>query len=151
MTKDILKVKGYVRIQLTDKETGKVVYDSGEIEQVITLYGAMRVMNCYDAVGTVSGSANKVNLYYTGGDSETPVKSLTGSWGTRVNTGTALQNTLTAQDTSSDAYSFRYLGLDTTAPLGWLNNLHKHDYGSVVNKGSNQTLTVSWRISIPFS
>lgn len=151
MTNDVLNVKGFIRIVLTDRFTGEILYDSGEIEQVITLYGAMRLMNCYDAVGSVSGSANKVNLYYTGGDSEIPVKTLTGSWGTRQNTGTALQNTLTAQDTSSDAYSFRYLGLDTTAPLCWLNNLHKHDYGSVVNKGSNQTLTVSWRISIPFS
>jgi len=151
MPSDKFKLEGVLRIQLKNRKTGKIEYDSGEIKNALTLYGAMRLMNCYDGVGAVSGTVTRLNLYYTGGDSEDPVKSLTGSYGSRTATGTYLSNTLTVQDTSTDTYTFRYMGIHTSSVTGWLNNLNKYDYGSNVTKGADQTLTVTWEIRISYS
>jgi len=151
MPSDKFKLEGVLRIQLKNRKTGEIEYDSGEIKNALTLYGAMRLMNCYDGVGAVSGTVTTINLYYTGGDSEDPIKSLTGTYSGRTPTGTYLKNTLTAQDSSNATYTFRYMGIHTSSVTGWLNNLNKYDYGSNLTKGSDQTLTISWEIRISYS
>ncbi|MBS7613616.1 hypothetical protein KEJ48_05170 [Candidatus Bathyarchaeota archaeon] len=153
MPKEAVRVKDKVTIELIEKNTGKVILKK-TLHNVITRYGAERQMYQYDALGTVPSAppVRRVNLYYTGGSTEPPVVSLQGDWGSRVDTGTALQNTLTAVDSTNATYSFRYMGLDVSADVGgWINNYHKYDYGSVVTKGSDQTLRITWTISIPYS
>jgi len=145
-----LKVEGILRIQIRDKKTGKLVFDSGPKKNYITYWGAARLMNAYDGGGSISGVLNTVNLYYTGAGGETPVATLTGSWGSR-STGAQLSCTLTAQDTSTASYTFRYLGLFTGAVNGKDANYHVYDYGSNVTKGSNNTITVTWTINIPYT
>jgi hypothetical protein len=153
MVEEKVKVKDRVTIELIDKKSGKVVLKK-TLENVISRYGAQRVMYQYDGQGTIPSGppVNKVNLYYTGASNEPAVLSLTGSYGSRQDTGNSFQNTLTATDSSSATYSFRYLGLDTSSDVpGWMNNDHKYDYGSVVTKGSDQTLRVTWTVVVPYS
>lgn len=55
--KDTLAIKGFFRVQIRDKETGKVVGDTGYIQNQITNYGMAK---CF--VGGPAGAADTVQI-----------------------------------------------------------------------------------------
>jgi len=80
------------------------------------------------------------------------IKSLSGSWGTQADTGSAFQNTLTTTDTSTDAYTVAYVG----ASRGSNNTYGTGQFfiaqlPSPISKGSGDSLVFKWTFSMPYS
>ena len=137
-----VKVNGEVTIRLVNRKTG-------EIEKEVKVKNAMGSDFIFKVFQRILASteeasfeaANKVRLIAPDGNI---IKDLTGSWGAITGVGTTYSRKLTAVDTSTDTYTVRTLFM-RTAITGF-------DYFKQiitdVTKGSDQTLTVEWTVSM---
>jgi len=142
--KDKIEIKGVVRVQLLSRD-GRVVREK-ILSNVVLPNGA------YDILYLIRGGPgsifwNYVNIY--DGD-RNRVKTITGSWG-NVSDGAGYKYiVLTAEDSSSDEYSFRYFGLDYTTRTVLGENRLAYDYGTTDYKTSALILRVTWEIRISY-
>jgi len=148
--KDTLVFKNIVTIEIIDKKTGKVK-KKVVTDNVVCTYAAQRALTSIDNPSAL-GSAVVVATINLFDSTKTKIKSLTGTWGTKTDTGTAWQNTLTATDSSTDVYTVQYLELDvgdlpsyTTTPY------FANAQPTAISKGSTDTLRISWTVSISYS
>ena len=98
----------------------------------------------FDENSKTTPGVNKVDLLDAEGY---PVKTLTGSWQDRVDTGSSIKRTFIAEDTSTDTYTFRKAMLksadDTYALL-------LHEEAEDKTKPSDQKVVVKWEVEIPY-
>jgi len=148
---DKLNVKGKVTIKLINKDTGKVDYEK-TIDNVMLINGAyclMRGLTGKSPPTFTPTPADNIALFDT---NKNFVVGFGGTWGDIVDTGTSLQCTFTATDSSNATYTFRYVGLhlpDVTTPA-FETVYFANDRGSNITKESNQILTIQWTITIPY-
>jgi hypothetical protein len=79
------------------------------------------------------------------------VKSLSGTWGTQIDTGSDKRNSITWTDSSSDTYTVAY----TTASRGSNNSYGASAFfasalPSPVTKGTTDAITYRWTITVPY-
>ncbi|MEM2868695.1 MAG: hypothetical protein QXR84_09475 [Candidatus Bathyarchaeia archaeon] len=144
--KDKIKIDNIVTIQLIDKKTGKVVSEKTGRNVVLSRCSA-DLLSVIRGVWTVV-AWDDVNIFTP---TKTFIKTISGSY-TTVQPGTGYNFiTLTAQDTSNDTYTCRYFGLCYESQSDFTLQSFAYDYGSNLNKGSDQTLRVTWEIRIAYS
>jgi len=146
MSKENVVVKGKVRIEVTDKRTGKVISVS-ELENAFCSSGAFYVMRMIDTAD-LPQLKNKINLYDT---SRSLIKTLTGTWGIRTDTGSAKQNTITVLDNTTDTYTVQFYGLSHDTQTLYENNDFCFKDASAKTKGSDQNLKVDWTVTVPYT
>jgi len=147
---DVLIFKNKVKIEVIDRETGKVkqVVETENVVLNLTASRAIQAINNPSALGTNS-PVSVVNLFDS---SKTKIKNLTGTWGTNTDTGTAWQSTLTATDSSTDAYTVQYLELDVGGLASYTNaSYFANAQSTAISKGSTDTLRISWTVSVSYS
>ena len=144
---DGLKLRGELFIELRDKRTGALKKRIHEKNAVLVI-GASKALDVF----TVGGTYNKDQYVYLYDSNKALIKSLTGTWGTKTDTGSSVYNELTAQDTSNDSYTVAYLGLsDQDTDPGYENNNFAYKPSEAITKGASDTLTVRWRITVSYS
>ena len=147
---DVLIFKNKVKIEVIDKATGKVK-QVVETENVTLNPGAQFVIACLDGtLGVAPAPCQVVNLFDS---TKTYIKSLTGAFGTKTDTGSAWQNTVTATDSSTDTYSIQYLTLSPSTVTAYPGtaSYFANAQPSPISKGSTDTLRISWTVSISYS
>jgi hypothetical protein len=147
---DVLIFKNKVKIEVIDKATGKVK-QVVETENVTLNPGAQFVIACLDGtLGVAPSPCQVVNLFDS---TKTYIKSLTGSFGTKTDTGSAWQNTVTASDTSTDAYSVQYLTLSPSTVTAYPGtaSYFANAQSTAISKGASDTLRISWTVSVSYS
>jgi len=144
---DGLKLRGELFIEVRDKRTGALKKRIHEKNAVLVI-GASKALDVF----TVGGTYNKDQYVYLYDSGKTLIKQLTGSWGTKTDTGSSVYNELTAQDTSNDSYTVAYLGLsDQDTDPGYENNDFAYKPSEAITKGASDTLTIRWRITVSYS
>jgi len=146
MLKDNMSVKGKVVVEIIDKKTGKVV-DRSEYTNAFVGAGASYVRSMID-IGAISHAHTSINIYNT---SRQLIKTLTGEWGTPIDTGSARQNTITATDSSTDTYTFQYEGLSYDVQTLYESNSFCNKESTAKTKGSDQSVKITWTISVAYS
>jgi len=143
--KDEIKIEGIVTIELIDKKTGKTVY-KGKSKNTVLWSGATELLEA--VIGSPVGAWSHLNIFKP---DKTYIKSITGSFSEISSEVGYYYVRFTAQDTSSDAYTTRYLGLASVNQADFVRQNLANDYGTNVTKDSDKTLNVTWEIRIPFS
>ena len=146
MPKENILGKGKVRVEIIDKKTGKVV-DVSEHENAFVAVGAQYLMQCLLGTATLH-TYNTVNLYT---DTGSLIKGLYGTYSTIIDTGSAKQVVLTATDGSTDSYSFLYEGISYGTEAEYGANAFCNKESIVKTKASDQSLKVTWTITIGYS
>ena len=142
--KEKINIKGVVKVQLLSRD-GKIVSER-ILRNVVLANGAFDILYLIRG-GPGSIFWNYVNIYDGG---RTRVKTITGSWG-NVSDGAGYKYiVLTAEDSSTDEYSFRYFGLDATTRTLLEDNRLAYDYGTTGYKTSALILRVTWEIRISY-
>jgi hypothetical protein len=148
--KDTLVFKNKIKIEVIDRETGKVkqVVETENAVLNLTASRAIQAINNPSALANNS-PVSVVNLFDS---SKTKIKNLTGTWGTNTDTGTAWQSTLTATDNSTDTYTVQYLELDVSGLASYTNaSYFANAQPTAISKGATDTLRISWTVSISYS
>jgi len=141
-----------VIIEVIDKETGKV-------KQKVELKNAILKNAATDIIGLFTGSVSYTGplekYVYLWNTTTSKIKELPIGWNTSyVDTGTAIQNTGTATDSSSDSYTVNYVELRFASggtTYGDLTTDFASKLSSPVTKASADVLKVTWVISVPYS
>ena len=140
-------LKGELFIEVRDKKTGKLKKRIHERNAVLVL-GAAKALDVF----TVGGTYSKDQYVYLYDSSKTLIKQLTGTWGTKTDTGTSQYNELEAKDESNDSYTVAYLGLtEESSDPGYENNHFAYKPSEAITKGASDTLTIRWRITVSYS
>ncbi len=144
---DGLKLRGELFIELRDKRTGALKKRIHEKNAVLVI-GASKALDVF----TVGGTYNKDQYVYLYDSNKALIKSLTGTWGTKTDTGSSVYNELEAKDESNDSYTVAYLGLsDQDTDPGYENNNFAYKPSEAITKGASDTLTIRWRITVSYS
>jgi len=104
MSKEMMRVKGFMRVQVTDAKTGKIVGDSGWKKNTVTNVGFQDYI--VGAIGNVG--ASKQVSYMAIGTGAAPAStdtSLSGETGARVTTSNSVISSKTLQTTAQFAGS----------------------------------------------
>jgi hypothetical protein len=149
LVKENVKVEHIVTIEVIDRNTGEV---KKKVTSKNTLLnsGALLVLKAFD--GTLSSVPSASNIVSLFDPNKTYIKSITGSFGSETDTGSAWQNTVTATDSSTDAYTVQYLQLSSQALSTYSNAVayFVNAQASAVSKGSADILKVTWTISVSY-
>ena len=146
---DTIKLIGEITVELIDKKTKKVVLRK-KFKNALIDSGAFYIMTLIDSGGdALSGHPawKVVNLFDS---NKAFIKSITGSWGTKTDTGSEYKNTLEAEDTSSDEYTVEYLELDEAECTDYVSCGRLAQHITPVQKTADKILKVTWTVRVPY-
>lgn len=141
--KETLKVENHVLVEVIDKKTGKVV-KSVESKNTTGSAGADHLIKYIR--GYFTTLPDPWRIIYLFASDRSKIKELVGTWGTEEDTGTVIQNTITALDTSTDVYTVDWLGLQNTSGLTLLTSMLLWQDISPTTKGADQNFRVRWTV-----
>jgi len=135
--KDTIRVNARSRIDL------KKLLNNGR-HSVMSGCGKMIMDYIFTETSKTTPGVNLVDLLDASGNL---VKTLSGSWSSWVDTGSSIKRTFTAEDTSTDTYTFRKAILKSADGAY---NLLYHEEPSDKSKPSDQKVVVTWEVEIPY-
>jgi hypothetical protein len=159
---DTITFENYLTIEVIDRNTGKVK-QRVVVKNVALQPLAKRIAEeFFKAQGTPTYNnsnyygANYINLF---NPTKGYIKSLSGSWASLVDTGSAMRNTLSVGDSSTDSYTVQYLILSygTQSSYGAIYNAgtvvsyFAVALPSAITKGSTDVLSFSWTCQVKYS
>jgi hypothetical protein len=156
---DTITFENYLTIEVIDRNTGKVK-QRVVVKNVVLQPFARRIAEEFfkgpgDARWNYFG-IDKINLFTP---TKSYIKSLSGSWGSLTDTGSAMRNVFSAGDSSTDAYTVQYLILsfgdqntygaiyDSYTPIV---SHFAVALPSAITKGSTDTLSFSWTCQVKY-
>jgi hypothetical protein len=146
--KETLKVDNHVVVEVIDKKTGEVV-KRVESKNTTGQTGADHLIKYIR--GYFTTLPDPWRIVYLFKPDRSKIKELVGTWGTEEDTGTVIQNTITALDTSNDTYTVDWLGLQNTSGLTLLSSMLLWQDIAQTTKGADQNFRVRWTVRCSYT